>query len=297
MNGGSRVGMNYRDQWPGIPGTFVTYALAYDQYFSKWKSGFGVLLVRDVAGNGNLSLTDIGLLYSFDFKLNKYWHVRPGIHFKYSQRSVDFYRLIFGDQIIDEGGEFTIVDNTTEIPPLEKLRYPDVASSILFYNQQYWAGFTWDHLLRPNESLLGGKARTPFKFSFFGGTKFNLNKGRTKYTEESLSVTVLYKKQHKYDQFDIGVYWTKTPIVLGLYFRGMPFLMETSKGYDNIDAAIVLVGYKLRALSIGYSYDITISPLMGSSQGSHEISLVYEFNYDVRIRVRRTRSAIACPRF
>jgi type IX secretion system PorP/SprF family membrane protein len=83
---GSRVVFNYRDQWPNIPGTFTTYAFSYDQFFYRMKSGVGLSVVRDVAGSGNLSLTDIGLLYSYDLQINRKWHVRPGIKFKYGQR-------------------------------------------------------------------------------------------------------------------------------------------------------------------------------------------------------------------
>ena len=83
----SRVILNYRDQWPSIPGTFVTFAAAYDQHFYKIKSGFGVLAVRDQAGSGNLARTDFGVLYSYYFQLDKTTKLffRPGVQFKISQ--------------------------------------------------------------------------------------------------------------------------------------------------------------------------------------------------------------------
>src|SRR4030095_7348775 len=39
----SRFSMIYRDQWPAIPGAFVTYAAAYDHYLSQANSGLGVV--------------------------------------------------------------------------------------------------------------------------------------------------------------------------------------------------------------------------------------------------------------
>ncbi len=296
---GSRVAMNYRDQWPGIPGTFVTYGLSYDQYFPKWRSGFGLLLMRDVAGDGNLSLTNVGILYSIDFKLKKF-HVRPGVQFKYSQRGVDYPLLVFGDQISmnQQTGSFDISDFSSEVYKVQKIRYPDASTSLLAYNSKIWGGFTVDNLLRPNQSLLGLNSKIPMKVSVFAGSKFLLNTKRSShYIEESITVSFLYKNQGNYDQMDLGVYWTNTPIVLGLYFRGIPFLMEMTKGYKNVDAVIVLVGYKMNRISIGYSYDITISELMGSTHGSHELSLIYEFNYDVQLKVKQRREPIACPRF
>ena len=39
-----------------------------------------------------------------------------------------------------------------------------------------------------------------------------------------------------------------------------------------------LIGIKTSQFHIGYSYDFTISNLIGSTAGAHEISLIYEFN-------------------
>jgi len=71
--------------------------MGLDHYFQRAKSGLGLLVFRDVAGAGNLGLTEAGLLYSYKIKvgqkrgnINNEWFLRPGIQFKYSQRSVDF---------------------------------------------------------------------------------------------------------------------------------------------------------------------------------------------------------------
>ena len=38
------------------------------------------------------------------------------------------------------------------------------------------------------------------------------------------------------------------------------------------------VGIKTDQIHIGYSYDFTVSNLIGTTSGAHEISLIYEFN-------------------
>ena len=43
---GSRLMANYRHQWAGIPGAFVTYAFSYDHNFSRLNSGLGLFLFR-----------------------------------------------------------------------------------------------------------------------------------------------------------------------------------------------------------------------------------------------------------
>ena len=47
-----RVVMNYRNQWPGIPGNFVTYSASYDQHVDDMNGGLGVLVMNDRAGAG-----------------------------------------------------------------------------------------------------------------------------------------------------------------------------------------------------------------------------------------------------
>ena len=95
---GQRVVANYRNQWSIVPGTFQTFSLSYDHNFPHFKSGLGLLLLRDVAGDGRLGSTLAGIVYSYDITPHPDFHIRPGIGFYYVQQSIDYARLIFGDQ-------------------------------------------------------------------------------------------------------------------------------------------------------------------------------------------------------
>ena len=92
-------------------------------------------------------------------------------------------------------------------------------------------------------------------------------------------------------QIDLGVYWFKTPLVFGVWYRGIP----TFGNYPKWDALILLVGYKTDQLHVGYSYDFTISKLLGATGGSHEVSVMFEFKTNKK-RKRRIH-AIPCPEF
>ncbi len=301
MTDGSRMGFNYRDQWPKIPGTFVTYALSYDQYFDKMKSGLGLLMIRDQAGTGNLSLTDVGVNYSYVVLLNKAsgLTLRPGVQFKFSQRGIDFEKLIFGDQLSADG---TVAPNTIEVPPLSKTGYVDMSSSLLIYSPFYWGGLTIDHMFMPNQSLTGSISKVPIKLALYGGFKIPLSSSnrRRLYEKESESITIAthYRFQDGYDQLDLGAYWSHSPFVIGLWFRGMPVIKKPSDGSgvsEKLDAVIVLVGYRIFNLSFGYSYDFTVSKLISSTGGSHELSLVYEF--EPNVRKKQKHAIISCPKF
>ncbi|MBN2481322.1 MAG: type IX secretion system membrane protein PorP/SprF, partial [Bacteroidales bacterium] len=44
--------ITYRNQWPGIPATFVTYGAAFVMPVESMKSGLGVNAINDVQGDG-----------------------------------------------------------------------------------------------------------------------------------------------------------------------------------------------------------------------------------------------------
>ena len=59
-----RFAMNYRNQWPNISGTYVTTSASIDRYIFGIKSGIGLLVTNDNAGNGTLKTTNISAIYS-----------------------------------------------------------------------------------------------------------------------------------------------------------------------------------------------------------------------------------------
>lgn len=296
LTNGSRLSLNYREQWPSIPGQFTTYALAFDHNFTRIHSGFGLQAFRDVAGPGKLGLTNVGLLYAYDIPINKFWHVRPGINLMFSQRSLHQRDLIMGDQINLTGDNASI---SIEPDHDEYASYMDATASLIAYSHKYWGGFTFDHMLRPNESLAGVISKVPIRMSIFGGIKFDLAPRARDY-QESVVIAFNYKNSlgMQSDQFDIGIYWTKTPIVIGAWYRGLP-ITQKRMGYsmENIDALVLLVGYRMQNLQIGYSYDFTISDLMNHTGGSHEISIVYEFNQSLRFGRNNKYGVVPCPNF
>lgn len=281
-----RLALNYRNQWPAIPGVFHTYSISFDKALVNYNSGIGVLATYDVAGSGDLSTTNIGLLYSYDFNINEEWHIRPGVDFKFRYLGLNISKLIFASQMTSSGTVPSV-----NPPPFDKVADVDFTTSGLIYNDRIWTGFTLDHLLRPRQSFYGDESLLPVKLNLFGGIQV-MRKTRLKQTlKEVLSIAVNFQKQAKFYQTDIGLYYYRDPLILGVWYRGIPFVTSQAG-----DAIIGLVGIKTKQLHIGYSYDFTISNLISSTSGSHEISLVYEFN-TLNLGQRKKMRAIPCPEF
>jgi type IX secretion system PorP/SprF family membrane protein len=281
-----RVALNYRNQWPAIPGVFHTYSISFDKALVNYNSGLGIQATYDVAGSGDLSTTNIGLLYSYDFNINEDWHIRPGVNFKFRYLGLNIYKLVFASQMTGSGNVPSVYP-----PPFDNVADIDFATSALVYNDRFWGGFTLDHLLTPKQSFYGDNALLPMKLNVFGGVQI-MRKTRLKQTfHEVLSVAVNFQKQARFYQTDIGLYYYRDPLIFGLWYRGIPFVTSQAG-----DAIIGLVGIKTKQLHIGYSYDFTISNLITSTSGSHEISLVYEFN-SFTLGQRKKIRAIPCPEF
>jgi type IX secretion system PorP/SprF family membrane protein len=66
-----KLTLNYRNQWPGIDNSFVTYAASYDQNIDEINGGIGVQLMSDRAGEGVLNTTSAAFMYAYQFKVFK----------------------------------------------------------------------------------------------------------------------------------------------------------------------------------------------------------------------------------
>ncbi len=292
---GDRIVVNFRDQWPSIPGAFVTYSISADHYFPRMNSGMGISIFRDQAGSGHLATTNFAYQYTYNIKLFRKWNIRPGVQFYYTQRSIDFSALVFNDQLTQSGQ----TSSSIEIPSQNKVGYFDFALSALAYSSTQWYGFTIDHIATPNQSLKYTVSKVPIRFIFFGGYKIMLQGKPGSYAEESINIAYNYRAQGKFDQIDIGAYWTKYQFVVGLWYRGIPGFKQYAPGHQNNDMIAVLGGYEFKALGLklAYSYDFTISKLVGRTAGSHEVSLIFLFNQNRKIRKRHRTVIVPCPKF
>lgn len=277
---GSRITMNYRRQWweLGIP--FYVASASYDHYFETFNSGVGILYLEDKVGTSELGSKVVSVLYSYNLEVFNIWHLRPGLSFSYLEHGFD------GDlYFIDD-----VISGSTSAPSqsLDKTRDIDAGSSLLIYTYDLWFGATVDHLLEPNISLYSGTSTVQMKTQVYGGWTFRKKGKLLKPSDETMTVAFLYKEQAEVRQFDIGVYWHNYPIVLGLWYRGIPVL-NSERG----DALVFLAGLKTHNFNIGYSYDFTISNLLPYTLGSHEISIAYKF----LLPERQKKGAVPCPEF
>ena len=81
-----RFSLNYRNQWPAISGTYVTYSASYDQHFEGIKGGLGILVYDDRAGQGTLNTFSASGMYSYLLNVTRKFSLKFG--FKLSRKSL-----------------------------------------------------------------------------------------------------------------------------------------------------------------------------------------------------------------
>jgi len=287
-----RFAMQYRNQWAGIPGGFNAGNIAYDQYLPSLKSGIGVLVSHDRAGSGALRNSSMQFQYAYEARIKRNWFFRPALQFGYVTRNVDFDRLLFYDQMIRSDAPSSL-----EQPLFQPISFFDFGAGVLTYGPKFWLGVSAFHANQPNESLYSdGNAPLFRRISAHGGLRLRIKGNSLVKLDHHLVVAAHYQSQQEFDQLDFGCYYEFSPIVLGLWYRGLP-AKSNQRGVPNHDAIAVLLGVQASKYKIGYSYDITVSMLgIGSSAGSHEITLSYLWSQKKHVRSMKKR-IMPCAKF
>jgi type IX secretion system PorP/SprF family membrane protein len=285
-----RAVVNYRNQWPGLAKSFVTYNASYDQYFHKLHGGIGVLINMDNAGDGIMKTTQASLMYAFSLQASENLFFNMALQGTFYQKSLNWDLLQFGDQIDPQQG-FTLPTGEQQ-PDNLTVVFPDFSAGLAFgWKGVLHGGIGVNHLTQPNMAFYNqNENKLPMKITGHLGVNINLEGGSMGFAEDAepkfyLAPNLLYQQQGEFHQLNAGVYVIRLPIVIGTWFR---------HNFENADAIIVLVGISYQNLRIGYSYDITLSKLKSNTGGAHEVTVAWQFNC---IEKRRKLHAINAPGF
>lgn len=303
--GQARAGINYRNQWPAIDANFTTMSAYFDYFIEDKRSGVGIILTRDVEGLAGLRSLNVGLQYSYELQFSKNLGFRPGAQVSLYNRDINFNKLTFGDQFDPTTGQIISPSTAEQFVTNFSKTFVDLSLGGVFFTKTAWLGIAAFHLNQPNQSIIDEDSPLPIKLSVHGGFKYKMKpgvKGSGLYAQEaerSISPAFQYRHQGQFDQLDLGLYFTAEPLVLGLWYRGVPY--KQVNGFVNNESIVLLLGFTnigaKQALNIGYSYDYTISKLGAGSGGAHEFSLVYTWPMRDPRKPPRDKLVIPCPDF
>lgn len=277
----TRIGINYRNQWPGLEHSFNAYSAYYDHFIEDKNSGVGILINGSKESLAQINNIEIGALYSYRLRLGEHQFVNFGGQLSYVSRNSLFEDLVFGSQIdVDRG----IVDGQVPYLPVEdsQHRYADLGLGMLWNSRNLWLGASVHHLTRPNLSnIFEENNRLSIKYGLHGGVRLDLAGGfindyfNNTLQERAVFFAFNYKNQDPFHQLDVGGQIFFEPLILGFWYRGLPLKYN----FTNNESVIALVGFALQSgLDVGYSFDVTVSKLgLRNSGGAHELSVRYSF--------------------
>lgn len=282
-NGGCpTASLNYRDQWPGIGRTYVTYTASYSQHVDALGGGLGVLVMQDKTGTGNLNTLHASLMYSYLLEVNRDFTIKAGFEASYRTLQLDWSRLTFGD-MIDPTYGFIYNTNEDIVNNEDNVSFPDFSAGFLGYTENMYFGFAAHHLTQPDQGFIS-VSHLPTKYTAHIGGNFAISRYSNNIT--TVSPNFLYQKQQDFQQFNYGLYVNRGPIVGGIWTRN---------SVKNFDSFILMFGLVQDAFKFGYSYDITISNLRNSNTlGAHELSFTLFMPCRNKSKLYNT---ISCPQF
>jgi type IX secretion system PorP/SprF family membrane protein len=290
--GSSTVGrgvINYRSQWPSISGTFRTFSASYDEHYDVINGGIGIMITGDEAGEGTLRTLSLSGAYSYQIVINKYLTVRAGIQASIFQKSIEFGKLKFYDQIVKQRG---FVYLTQELPTAPTVFYTNFAAGVVAYTNYFYGGFAVHNLNEPSPDFYSGNndqstipSVVPMRYTGHLGLMIPIVKTRFEKRSTNLYPNILYMQQKQFNQLNAGLYLSKGQYVIGGYFR---------QNSVNSDAIIFLLGLRLPKLRLGFTYDATVSDARPGARQSYEVSLAFELR---KRTPKKTIRSIKCPEF
>lgn len=250
-----------RQQWNGLVGAPQTQILNIHAPFNYIKSAVGINLESDKVGLQQS--VQIAAAYCYDFSLNKNATLSLGLRAGILQASWN------GTQIRTPDGNYqpNVINHKDNILGENTFNgsSPIVEAGVLFHNNIIDIGVGIKNLTQNsiNNTINNGKIRLVKNYFFtFAADLPIANKIK-------LQPALLFKSDLIENQLDMNLCSEfREKITVGAGYRGWS---KTSN-----DALNLIGGIRLNAkLRLFYSYDINISSLKNTNNGSHEVLLKY----------------------
>ncbi|GAB3569635.1 hypothetical protein GCM10027578_24470 [Spirosoma luteolum] len=279
--GTTRLVANYRNQWPALPGNYQTAAFSIDTYAEDQRVGLGAQLISDHQG-GSFRATQLSGMANYTVPLlQEKARLVMGIQAAYIGTQFTPSGMTFADQY-GPGGLVSQITNDPLAQGTLTQKSLDFSSGLVFEHElgddmaTYWMGASMHHMGRSQArgdwlgQRLTGMAGIRLPFT---STLGNQGLGHQQNRDQSIGLTGYVRQQGNNVQLDVGLNLIYSPVMLGLWYRGIP-LRRTGQTYQN-DALIGIFALHVANMMVQYSYDITVSSLRFSTGGAHEISIWY----------------------
>ena len=295
-DGDYRLGVNFRDQWSSIMSlpyktmsAFGDVQVMKNQDQTGWV-GLGGLILRDVAGSGNLTSTKLYGSVAYHQMLGYASLLSLGFNVGYANKKINTSNLKFPDQF--DGKFFDNKLPTSATLDKNNIGYLDMQVGL---NYAYFptdkiyvnTGLSVHHVNTPEESFFesnDASNQVPRRYIGFLNGSFMVNdqwiiNPNAYFTMQAESSELVAGLNAHYNLSGDGEY----VLMGGLYYR-------------HKESFIPLIGLGYKDYAFTFTYDATISTLKNynGSRGAFEFSLVKQGVFE---RYDGNRRSTICPSF
>jgi type IX secretion system PorP/SprF family membrane protein len=278
FEGDLRMSLIYRNQFTSVPGGFNYLSASVDYNIPKFGGGLGLLITRSSEGTAYLTTNNIAGMYSYSVGSEDYV-LSFGLQAGVGNRTIDFSKLVFGDQIDSQFGYIPGSVSAAEPALFNHKFYFDSGFGINLATGEFNIGGALQHINQPNVSFTGTPSKLPMRINAHASYRWDLNPDDNNDEDQKTYVipSVVLYKQSTAQSFSIGFQYKRSNINAGLWYRsggasGGPSAIVVSLIFDlfiNKDG-----GEKLR---LGVSHDVPVSSLnYGNTSGTTEGSINYQ---------------------
>jgi type IX secretion system PorP/SprF family membrane protein len=278
FEGDYRAALNNKNQWNTFTNAYSSFAGSIDAGFddvfiSQSRSGIGLQINNDIAGDGRFRTTQLYLNFAYQLNVDKTQKFRLGLGLAggYVMHGINLNNLYFGNQY--DGERFNENLPSDEVLINQKMSYPDFGTGAKLkykYNHKlnFELGFSAYHLLQPKRSFIeNSEMFLPIKYSTILFAEYQLKE------DLFLEAHALHMVQQKHNEVDVGGIFRLdyNPLDLqSIYFGGL---------VRAKDAGIIVFGFKYHNFKICFNYDINFSKLstISRGKGGAEFSIIYVF--------------------
>lgn len=279
-DGDYRLGVNFRDQWSSIMSVpyktmsaFGDVQLLKSRYETGWL-GAGAVVLRDVAGSGNLTSTKMYGSLAYHQMIGYGSLLSLGFNVGYANKQINVSNLKFPDQF--DGKFFDNKLPTSVMLQRNNIGYLDMQVGMnyaYFPNDKVYlnTGFSVHHVNQPKESFFESNDITnkvPRRYIGFLNGSFMVNdqwilNPNAYFTMQAKSSELVAGLNAHYNLSGDGEY----VLIGGLYYR-------------HNEAVIPLIGIGYKDYTFSFTYDATMSELKNynNTRGAFEFSLIKRRN-------------------
>lgn len=286
FDGTTRLTLNYKSQWAGVGNGYKTGGLSLDLRPTE-KVGLGLNIIDQAAGTAGYNYFAGYLSFGYGIAISGdgYQKLHFGVQGGVINRSFDPSKLQLDNQYNPAVGFDPSIPITESFSATNAVTF-DASAGIYYYcadpskAANFFAGISVAHLTDSKDpfGLDGINSKLPIRYTIHGGVKIKAS--------DFFDITphLIYIRQQQNQLRAIGAYSEfKLQDDSGLVLGGM---------YRVNDAAVADVGYNMKSMLIGLSYDFNTSAFKAatSGQGGLELSIRYIFGSSFG-------NSVVCPSF